>query len=106
VGLYFKGRAMLFENMLKRYLNIPCREQILGVTYSCELLEPTERLWITTNLENGKTVVFGDEGNNWCIPLIVASSREEAVKAYLKNPPKARFRSLAEVLEALAAGQL
>lgn len=101
MGLYFDGEPIMDEEMLFRYLGIPYEQQKLGVTYSCELLEPTERLWLWTNLKTGKAVVTGDEGNGWCIPLIVADSREEALRQYLRNPPKAKYKDLHEALEAL-----
>lgn len=104
MGLYFKGRPILEETMLSRLLGIPRRCQILGVTYTCEPFEPTERLWLWVNLETGKAVITGDEGNGWCIPLIVAGSKEEAVKKYIQNPPKARYRDIGEALEALLYG--
>lgn len=104
MGLYFPGKAIDEHEMLEKYLGIPFEEQELNVTYSCELLEPSERLWLWTNLKTGKTVITGDEGNGWCIPLIVADSREEAIRKYIENPPKARYHDLFEALEHLAMG--
>ena len=101
MGLYFDGEPIPEEDMLFQYLGIPYEQQKLDVTYSCELLEPTERLWLWVNLKTGKSVITGDEGNGWCIPLITADSREEAIRKYIKNPPKARYGSLHEALEAL-----
>jgi len=101
MGLYFKGRSITEHKMLEKYLGIPMESQVRDVTYHVELLEPTERLWIWTNLETGKTVITGDEGNGWCIPLITADSRDEAVKKYVKNPPKAKFKDLFEAIEVL-----
>jgi len=109
LGLYFDGEPMLEEEMLEKILGIPQEEQIptwrspYG-TYSVSPLEPSERLWIWTNVKTGKTVITGDEGNGWCVPLIIANSKEEAIRKYLKNPPKAKYRDLLEVLESLTAG--
>jgi len=105
-GLYFDGEMMLEEEMLERILGISRGKQIPtwlspDGTYSVELLEPTERLWIWTNTRTGKTVITGDEGNGWCVPLIVANSKEEAIRKYIKNPPKAKFRDFHEALEVL-----
>jgi hypothetical protein len=100
MGLYFKGRPITEHKMLEKYLGIPVKSQVRGATYSVQLLEPTERLWIWINLETGEAVIAGDEGNGWCIPLITASSGDEAVRKYIKNPPKAMFKNLAEAIEA------
>ncbi|OYT46570.1 hypothetical protein B6U84_00015 [Candidatus Bathyarchaeota archaeon ex4484_40] len=105
-GLYFDGEMMMEEEMLEKILGIPRERQIptwrspYG-TYSVMPLEPSERLWIWTNVETGKTVITGDEGNGWCVPLIIADSKEEAIRKYIKNPPKAKFRDLFEALEVL-----
>jgi len=106
MGLYFEGETILEEEMLEKILGIPQSQQIPPwkskyPTYSVEPLEPSERLWIWVNLKTGKTVITGDEGNGWCIPLIIANSSEEAIRKYLKNPPKAKYKSLFEALESL-----
>ena len=106
MGLYFDGEMMLEEEMLERILGIPESRQIPtwlspDGTFSVEPLEPSERLWIWTNVKTGRTVITGDEGNGWCIPLITADSKEEAIRKYIKNPPKAKFRDLFEALEFL-----
>ena len=101
MGLYFHGKPIQERFMLYKYLDLPYAMQIPGVTYSCELLDPDNRLWIWTNLSTGKTVITGDEGNGWCVPLIIANSREEAIQMYLENPPKAKFRNLLEALKHL-----
>jgi len=102
MGLYFDGEEMLEEEMLENILGIPYEQQKLGITYSCEPLEHSERLWLWVNLKTGKAVITGDEGNGWCVPLIIAESKEEAIRQYLKNPPKARYRNLMDALERLA----
>jgi len=108
MGLYFDGTPILEEEMLEHYLGIPREEQVPAWkspngTFTVELLEPSERLWIWTNIRTGKTVITGDEGNGWCVPLIVADTRTEAIRKYLKNPPKARYPGLIDVLESLAS---
>jgi hypothetical protein len=101
MGLYFEGEEILEEEMLEKLLGIPEPEQALNVTYTCEPLEHSERLWLWTNIKTGKAVITGDEGNGWCIPLIIADSKEEAIAEYIRNPPKARYRNLFEALEAI-----
>jgi len=102
MGLYFEGKEMLDEEMLKEYLDVTEEELRLPYEqrpYICKLLEPSERLWIWVHKKTRKTVITGDEGNGWCVPLIVADNEDEAIQKYLKNAPTACFIDLFDVLE-------
>jgi len=102
MGLYFEGKEKLDEEMLKEYLDVTEEELLLPYEqrpYICKPLEPSERLWMWIHKRTGKAVITGDEGNSWCIPLIIADNEDEAIQKYLKNPPKARFIDLFDVLE-------
>jgi len=103
MGLYFKGKPMTEDAMLVNILEIDSGE--LGKPfderpYTCENIE--DRLWLWVNKKTGKAVIAGDEGNGWCIPLIVGNSVEEVFKEYIKHPEKTRSK-FADLLEALEA---
>jgi hypothetical protein len=50
--------------------------------------------------EDGESVITGDEGNGWCIPLTIGNSIEEVLREYIKHPEKTKPR-FANLLEAL-----
>jgi len=102
MGLYFEGKEMLEEEMLKKHLDITEEELLLPYKqrpYICKVLEPSERLWIWIHKKTGKAVITGDEGNGYCVPLIIADNEDEAIQEYIKKPPKARFTDFLDVLE-------
>jgi len=102
MGLYFKGKESTEKEMLKKHLDITEEELLLPYKqrpYICKPLEPSERLWIWIHKKTGKAVITGDEGNGWCVVLIIANSEDEAIQQYIKSSPKTCFKDFLDVLE-------
>jgi len=58
--------------------------------YICENIG--DRVWLWINKKTGKAVISGDEGNGWCIPLIVGNSVEEVFEECIKHSEKIKPR--------------
>jgi len=103
MGLYFKGKPMTEDAMLVNVLKINPEE--LGNSfnerpYTCENIG--DRLWLWVNKKTGRAVITGDEGNGWCIPLIIRNSVEEVLEEYAKHPEKTKLK-FSNLLEAFLA---
>ncbi len=68
--------------------------------YTCENIG--DRLWLWVNKKTGRAVITGDEGNGWCIPLIIRNSVEEVLEEYAKHPEKTKLK-FPNLLEAFLA---
>ena len=73
MGLYFNGRIVSDESIIKRL----CMDEPKGGHIG-------NRIWAWENPKTGKTIITGDEGNNWCVKLSEGDSKEEAM-AKLKD---------------------
>jgi hypothetical protein len=81
MGLYFKGRVVSDESILKQLgLDDPIGEYI------------GNRIWVWENPKTGETIITGDEGNSWCIILAQGCNKEEAM-AKLKPSVKGTISS-------------
>jgi hypothetical protein len=100
MGLYLKGKPMTEDAMLVNILEIDPEELEKPFNerpYTCENIK--DRLWLWINKKTGKAVITGDEGNGWCIPLIVGNSAEEVIEICVKHSEKLKpkFANLLEV---------
>ena len=101
MGLYFEGEPMTEHAMLVNVLRIDPEEigkPLNERPYTCENIG--DRLWLWVNKKTGKAVITGDEGNGWCIPLIIGNSIKEVLKEYRKHPEKTKpkFTNLLEAI--------
>jgi len=68
MGLYFNGRIVSDESIIKRIGMDEPKGRHIG-----------NRIWVWENPKTGKTIITGDEGNSWCVKLSEGDSKEEAM---------------------------
>lgn len=99
MGLYFPGRVVLEDTVLRRLFD---RKPYTREDYSVSCIDGGNRLWMWTNLQTARTIITGDEGNGWCVPLIDKPTPQEAVEELRIRRINARFRGIGDVLQAFA----
>jgi len=90
MGLFFKGREISDDTVLNHLLgkgvpSIAKWEKNEGTpNYDTKNMgdELGERIWMWINLQNGKVIITGDEGNGWAVELIYGNSEEDALRKY------------------------
>jgi len=96
MGLYFAGRTIQDETVLKHLLGkgiypISIWQDKDNANYKCENFG--YRIFLWTNLKTGYTIATGDEGNGWAIEL-AKGTREEVLAKILNLNPSKRFPEL------------
>jgi hypothetical protein len=112
MGLYFAGRTIQMETVLKHLLGkgiqpIAIWKDKVNANYNFENLG--DRIWLWINLKTGYTIATGDEGNGWGIELAKGTREEVLAKILNLNPSrrvqsikiKPRYHNFLEVLNSL-----
>jgi hypothetical protein len=110
MGLYFAGRTIQDETVLKHLLGkgippISIWDNKDNGNYNCEIFG--NRIWLWTNLKTGYTIATGDEGNGWAIELTKGTREEVLAKIQNLNPSRRtqeirpRYSNFLERIESL-----
>jgi hypothetical protein len=111
LGLYFSGRIIQEETVLKHLLGKGVqpigKEDGANANYNCESLG--HRIWVWINLNTGYTIATGDEGNGWVIELAKGTKEEVLEKIHPLNSSrrvqdskiKPRYRNIFESIKSL-----
>lgn len=81
MGLFFKGREILQETVIKHLFD----GEFPYDTSMFEIENLEGRVWVWTNLRTGKVIITGDEGNSWQVELAIGINRQDALKKYLRR---------------------
>lgn len=68
MSLYFKGRIVPYERIVKQLMTVEPKGKHVG-----------NRIWLWENPETKKALIAGDEGNDWYVIIAHGRNKEEAM---------------------------